>query len=451
MTYPAKPQAIVAMVLLLVAGCYQPAAQDQQGPAAPANPTVSVKKPELKPLKRIIEQPAQVEAFEETQLIARIPGSVGKVNADIGDIFEPDGLPLAELSVPELVKEHEQKVALVKQAEAEVARARAILEAARAHAATAESQIHEADAARDKVQFTYQRWQTQYQQLEELVAKKALDVQARDEALKQVQAATAANKEMEAKVKSAKALHAEALAQADKAQADVDAAAAAVLVAKANEANKAVWLSYSQIKAPYKCVVVKRDIHTGSYLQPGTGSSSQPLFVVDRIDKLRISVEIPEVDAGFIQEKKDKLEALIRVPTIKDRDFKGKIVRQAWAVDPKARTLRVEIDLTNDDNKLRPGMYAYASFTVDLGERLTVPASAIVTQGDNTFCWFVVDGKAKRTPVRIGVRDGQTVEALRKQVTSGNTQSWVEFSRDDMVIISGQGSLTDNQAVNVKN
>ena len=101
MTYPAKPQAIVAMVLLLVAGCYQPAAQDQQGPAAPANPTVSVKKPELKPLKRIIEQPAQVEAFEETQLIARIPGSVGKVNADIGDIFEPDGLPLAELSVPE--------------------------------------------------------------------------------------------------------------------------------------------------------------------------------------------------------------------------------------------------------------------------------------------------------------------------------------------------------------
>jgi RND family efflux transporter MFP subunit len=448
MKYFAKPQTI-AVALLIVAGCNQPAADSQSATVTSAsNPTVSVKKPELKPLKRVIEQPAEVAAYEQTPLIARIPGYVGKVNVDIGATLELDGI-LAELSVPEMVKEHEQKLAQVRQAEAEVARARAILEAAKAHVATADSQVHEAEAARDKVQFAYERWQTQYQQLEELVAKKAIDVQARDEAWKQVQSAAAANKEMDAKIKSAKAVHAESQAQANKAKADVDAADAALQVAKADEGRQAAWLSYREIKAPYKCIVTRRNIHTGYFLQPGTGAGSQVLFTVDRIDKLRVSVEIPEIDALLI---KDKQEAVIRVQTIKDRDFKGPIARQTWAVDPKARTLRVEIDLPNDDNKLRPGMYAYASFTVDLGERLTVPASAIVTQGDSTFCWFVIDGKAKRIPVRVGVRDGQVVEVVRKQVAtqSGSAPTWVEFSRDDAVIMSGQGSLTDNQAVTVK-
>ena len=42
----------------------------------------------------------------------------------------------------------------------------------------------------------------------------------------------------------------------------------------------------------------------------------------------------------------------------------GTVTRVAGALDPATRTLRVEIDLKNTDNSLRPGMYAQVTLTL---------------------------------------------------------------------------------------
>src|SRR5262249_19140745 len=74
--------------LLLLAGCTQrpgaikPTAADAPGVAYKAV------KPERKTVQRVIDQPAHVEAFEETPLVARIAGHVKKVHVDIGDRVE---------------------------------------------------------------------------------------------------------------------------------------------------------------------------------------------------------------------------------------------------------------------------------------------------------------------------------------------------------------------------
>jgi HlyD family secretion protein len=440
-----RPWAL-ATLLLLATGCHQPAGDAQLSGTPPATPTVTVVKPTIREISRLIEQPAQVEAYEETPLIARIPGYVGRVNVDIGDVVE-SGAVLAELSVPEMLKEHDQKVAMVKQAQGEVARAKAAHSAALAHVATTAAQVQETHAGRDKVQANLERWNSESKRLADLAAKKVIDEQSRDEAKSQASAAYAICKEMDAKIESAVAVHNESKALADKARADVTAAEASVTVAEAAQGSQAAMLEYAQIRAPYKCVVTKRHIHTGHYLQPG--SSARPVFVVVRFDKLRVSVEVPEVDALLVKDQ----ESLIRVQSIKDRDFRGHVVRTGWSLDPKSRNLRVEIDLKNESGVLRPGMYAYATFTVQLGKRLTVPAAAVVTQGDSTYCWLITDGKARRTAIKAGARAGQFVEVLKRQIPpaqAGGVPLWVDFNGDEAVVAANQTGLIDNQAVSVK-
>ena len=87
--------------------------------------------------------------------------------------------------------------------------------------------------------------------------------------------------------------------------------------------------------------------------------------------------------------------------------------RSAWSLDPKSRTLRTEIDLKNPGERLRPGMYAYAVLTVEHADVWTVPAAALVTQGEQAFCYLVEDGKAVRTPSGSASATGNSPRSSR--------------------------------------
>jgi RND family efflux transporter MFP subunit len=441
---------------LLLAGCQGQTPDTPSKPAIAAALEVAAVKPERKTLRLVVEQPGQIEAFEETPLIARIPGYVGTVNCDIGkrlkgpkldakgNILEP-GEALAELSVPELVAEYQQKVALVKQAEAKEGQAQANIEIAAANLETAKARVTETRAAQDRVQSDVEYWEGQYKRFGDLVASKDVDKQTLDLALNKLKSAQSASKELEAKIHSVLAAQQESVALGAKAKADLAAAKASTDKSRAEEAQLKALVDYAVIRAPYDCVVTRRNVHTGYYLQPGTGAGSQPLFHVARTDKLRVVIEIPEVDALLIQEGR---EGIIRVASVQDRDFRGKVVRTSWSLDTKSRTQRVEIDLDNKDDVLRPGMYAYVSFPVTLPDRMTLPANAVVVQGDKAFCWLLVQGKAVRTPLRIGHREGNAVEVLKKHAPG--TSTWADLTGEDVVIASNLANLTDGQAVTLK-
>src|SRR5262245_56966838 len=97
-----------------VGGCGQPAADRQSSRNAGVSPaTVTVVQPQRRSIRRVVEQPGTVQAFEETQLFARVPGYVSKVHFDIGQKVE-SGQVLAEIDVPELVEETNQKKALTR-------------------------------------------------------------------------------------------------------------------------------------------------------------------------------------------------------------------------------------------------------------------------------------------------------------------------------------------------
>jgi len=68
---------------------------------------------------------------------------------------------------------------------------------------------------------------------------------------------------------------------------------------------------------------------------------------------------------------------------------------------------------------------------------LTVPASALVRQDSQTFCVVVVDGKAMRKPVAVGLDDGTRVEIL-----SG-------LQENQAVVKANAASLANEQPVEV--
>jgi RND family efflux transporter MFP subunit len=448
------------MVLISGSGCNKTSgAKVEPQFASGLVAAVKTVKPERKAMQRVIEQPAFVESYEETPLFARITGYIQKVHVDMGDRVkgprtvnagkqtEP-GQVLAELSVPEMEEDVREKKARVALAAAEVEQATAAVDAAAAYVQTAKALVREAEAGRTRAQSLFDRWQAQFKLDEQVVKSGSLDAQSLEVTRNQLRAADASREEIEAKVGSAQATARESEAKQNKAKADVIAAKAKVQVAQAEEGRASSLLDYSKIRAPYDGVITSRNVHTGYYL---TGTGVKPLFVIARMDIVRVMVDVPEADAAYVS---DGVPARIRCQMIKDQDFQGNVTRTSWSLDAKSRTLRAEIDLFNPQGKLRPGMYAYVTFKAESPTGFTLPAAAALVQGDQAYCYRVENDKAIRTPIKIGARSAQEVQVLKKQTKvpskAGESGLWEDFTGQEEIVATNAASLTDGQAVQRK-
>jgi HlyD family secretion protein len=396
-------------------------------------------------VRHTVEQPGQIEGFEQTALYAKIAGYVAKWNADIGDRVTA-GQVLAELSVPELKEELHQKEAAVALAQAQVSEAERDLAASEATLKKSEASLKLAEAGRARAESNYLRWEAEYSRIRRLIPTGSAAQSNLEETADTFKSAEAAREENRAAILLAGAAVAESKAQRDRAAAGVKVAEARTRAADADRGHTVAMLEYTTIHAPFDGVVSKRNTDVGQLVQPPSGAGAVPLFVVTRTDPVRIFVEVPEADAPLVT---DGTPAVVRVQALQDRQFEGRVTRSSWVVDTQSRTLRVQIDLPNRDGRLRPGLYASAEITVERPGGLTLPASVILTQDDEPAVLRVEDGRAVRMPVKLGVRQGDRVEVLRKQTVGprhGQPAKWGAFTGDE-VIVTHPGALADGQEV----
>jgi HlyD family secretion protein len=333
-------------VLLLVAWPWRVPAGGPESKDAPA---------------KTLKLPGQVQAAEQVRLFARIVGFVSQVNVDIGDHVKKGQL-LAALFVPELEADLKQKQALVTQAEAEILHAKLAVKAAEAMRAVADAQVTQAEATIKHAQANLQRWTAEQERIQKLFEQKTIDAAVRDETVHQVEAAKAGVAEAESKLQAARASREAAAANLDALKAEVQVAEARRQVAAAAVQQQKDMLAYAQILAPFDGVVTERSATAGMLAGP-LNSRGERLFTVDRVDIVRVVVEVPETDAPRVQ---TGARALVEVPALGGQHFEGKVTRTTRALDPKTRTLRAEIDLPNRDGKLLPGMTA--TVTSKLGQ-----------------------------------------------------------------------------------
>jgi hypothetical protein len=209
---------------------------------------------------------------------------------------------------------------------------------------------------------------------------------------------------------------------------------------------------------------VARNANTGDFVLPATGDPTamarapyqstdraSPIYVVDRVDVVRVFVDIPEEDANYVHVG---TKATVLARAYRDQVLPGSVTRTSWALNVQSRTLRAEIDLQNPHSQLLPGMYAYGKVIINRPGVLALPVDALVYSGGQTFCWRYEDGHAVRTELETGVGDGQWIEVTNRRVPASQEGPagelpWTPIDGSERVILGDLGILNEGAAVRV--
>jgi len=152
-------------------------------------------------------------------------------------------------------------------------------------------------------------------------------------------------------------------AQVQQSQASVSAAEAQVQQAQAALQLAEVNLAHTTIASPIDGIVVSRDVSVG---QTVAASLSAPtLFTIaNDLTKMQVIANIDQADIGLVENAK---AVKFSVDAFPGKDFDGKI--EQMRLNPQTVqnvvTYNVVIDVDNPEQKLKPGMTANLTVTID--------------------------------------------------------------------------------------
>ena len=342
-------------VLGLLCGCQRSNSSTQPGKAAASPAGVQVVRAHSGEITRSITLPAEIKAYQQATLYAKVGGYLKTITVDKGDEVKA-GASLAEIEVPELI--------------ADLARFKAELQVAA---------------------IDYRRVREAQEKASDLVVPQT-----------------------------------------------VDNAKGKLEVAKANLERTQTLLDFARITAPFSGVVTRRMVDPGAFIPAATsGSAAQNAALLTLMDfsTVRVQVAVPEPEVPLI---KNGLPVKVTVEELPNRGFDGTVARFAYALDENTKTMLSEIEISNPNGELRPGMFATVKMVVQQrNDALLIPVDALVVEKVKSFVFTVVDGKARKVPVKTGFNDGASVEVV-EGLKSG-----------EPVILVGKQALNDGQAVNV--
>lgn len=303
-----------------------------------------------KPVSRTLDLPGEIQPFLSVNLHAKIPGYVERVLVDRGSVVKTGEL-LVELNAPEI--------------KAQIAEAESKVRAAEAERLQAEAQLAAEQATLERL-------------------RKASETPG----------AIAGNELIQAEK------------QVDAAQALVRSRQAAGRAAESAVQAQKELEAYLRITAPFDGVVTERLVHPGALVGPGTDA----LLAIQQVSHLRLVVPVPEEDVGGIARG---TRVAFRVPAFPQRDYAGTVARITHSLDAKTRTMPVELDVTNSDGSLSPGMYPNVKWPVRSSRAaLFVPRTSVVTSSERTFVIRDQNGRAEWVDVKKGPVQDNLIEIM---------------------------------------
>jgi len=371
--------AILLLAFLVVFGIRTYSAHQlarETAKASAALVTVEVFKVRGTDAKGLLTLPGETAAWYESTIFARVSGFVASWHADIGDHVKA-GEVLARIDTPEL--------------DAELQAAQAKLDVSKAQVT-----VKEADAAFAAT--TYERWKDS--------PKGVVSDQEREDKKAGDSAATAQL--------------AAARAQVNLDQADVDRLLA--------------FEQFKKVTAPYAGTIVERRIDIGNLVTAGSSAGNTPLYRMEQDDPIRVFVDVPQSAEPDLM--KNGVSGQLLLGDTSGTTISGHITRTSEAINPQARTFRVEMDLPNPMRKIVPGLYVQVAFQLPNGGLFSVPAAALVFTRDGPRVAVVgPDGAVNFKKVTIARDDGDQVE-LGDGVNAG-----------DLLALNISNQIVDGQKV----
>jgi multidrug efflux pump subunit AcrA (membrane-fusion protein) len=332
-----------------------------------------------KAVSRTIDLPGEFQPFMSVALYARVPGYVESVAVDRGTVVKQGDI-LVALSAPEM--------------KAQIAAAESKVQAAEADRLQAEGRLASLEATLASLQATLKGAQTTYDRLRKasetpgVVAGNELDI-----ALQAAESQRAGIEAQRAGIQSQRS--------------SIDALRNKRLAAEAERQALQEMESYLRVTAPFDGVVAERHVHPGALVGP---SASTPLLVLQQVSRLRLIVAVPEESVGGIVRGAN---VSFNVPAYPTRTFTGTVARIPPGLDPRTRTMPVELDVVNREQTLGPGMYSTVHWPFRSSDpAFFVPKTSVVTTTERTFVVRDKNGRAEWVNVQKGPADGDLIRVI---------------------------------------
>lgn len=211
---------------------------------------------------------------------------------------------------------------------------------------------------------------------------------------------------------------------------DMDALHANVASDAAEVKSAQALLDEKEIDAPFSGTLGKFLVNEGDYIKPG-----DPL--VDLVNSKQLRVDY-NLDESLLPQLKQGQLVQLTVSAYPQQIFYGTVSFISPTINQNTRTVAVQALVSNNDNKLSPGMFAHVTQQINVNKNaLVVPQQAIMADVKGYYVFKLVGNRVSQTYINVGVRVGDVAEVL------------ANLKVGDVIVTAGQQKLQDGSVVTV--
>jgi len=166
-----------------------------------------------------------------------------------------------------------------------------------------------------------------------------------------------------------------------------------------------------QLSSPIDGIVLRKHVWPGEYMERGAD-----FYHIADLSNVWVDIALYEMDLPLVSRGQ---EVAVEWPSRPGELLRGKLIYVAQFLNPETRTATGRLELPNPNGLLRPDQYVTAQISVDLGERLVVPAEAVLDSGTRQLL-FVDKGEGLLEPreVTVGAK-GEGLWEITRGVSEG--------------------------------
>lgn len=164
------------------------------------------------------------------------------------------------------------------------------------------------------------------------------------------------------------------------------------------------------VTAPVSGVISQVAFDANEMITPNT-----PAVSIAGLDEMAVKLNITEKDVSIF-----KVGQKVDVK-IGDKKIPGKVTEVSKVVDPRTSLHTIKVQIDNNDQTLIGGLTAEVILTTSASKNtIKIPKNAIIEEDDKAYVYCIVNNKAVKTPVEIGMKDVYYV-TIKNGLNGGDT------------------------------
>ncbi|TVQ92415.1 MAG: efflux RND transporter periplasmic adaptor subunit [Bacteroidetes bacterium] len=157
------------------------------------------------------------------------------------------------------------------------------------------------------------------------------------------------------------------------------------------------------VRSPINGRVVDLAVAPGEFI----AEPEEPLMIIADLSTVWVTANIQEKDIRFVQPGADVVARFSAYP---GETWEGTVLFVSDILDQETRTTRVRIELENQDNKLKPGMFASVNFLSQPAPAIVLSPRAVLQRRDYSYVYIETE------PFTFEMRRVRTGELIDDQL-----------------------------------